>query len=692
MAFTSCTVTVNNIASLSDLPNTTDGLTSTQLKQKFDQTGTDLKTYINSTLLSELAATTGGSSASENIGGRSISAKSVIAGISAGTLYSQLNSLHTQLNSFVSGTGFIPTTGGTFTGAVEFPTGSVSIASINAGDVDTGIYFPTSGTFAVTNNGAETFRATSNNRVLIGGTTSFTTKLGTGSVVPNLQFQGTDDTASLLTSRFSADNEAPRMFFAKSRGATVGTHGSVLSGDHIGDISFGASDGDEIVEAARIRVSVDGTPGNLDMPGRISFMTTPDSSQAPTEKMRIANDGTITFNSYTTAGYLKNSAAGVLSSATSVPIGDLSGTGTGVNTFLTTPTSANLASAVTDETGSGALVFGTSPTISGLVSTSGITSTGQIALDTAGTAASPSLSFSTDLDTGIFRGAANQLAFSTNGTEALRINSVQRVLINNTTQFTTYRGATSNVPQFQIAGTSKDTSGMVSSIFSADAIGSRIFFAKSRNATIGSFTIVNNGDSLGEISFGGSHDSQIYEAARIVSEADGAPTNGSSMPGRIIFSTTASGATTVTERLRISSTGLLTSPQTYAQLVTASVRTVLVDSAGQIGNATSSIRHKEQIEDLVVNTEDILKLEAKTFLYKNDVEQNGENAVRSVGFIAEQAKQLGLTYLYNEDEDGIPDYFAYDKFSVYLLQVIKQQQQLIEQLQSRIELLESKVN
>jgi hypothetical protein len=37
--------------------------------------------------------------------------------------------------------------------------------------------------------------------------------------------------------------------------------------------------------------------------------------------------------------------------------------GTGVATFLGTPTSANLAAAVTNETGSGALVFGTSPAI-----------------------------------------------------------------------------------------------------------------------------------------------------------------------------------------------------------------------------------------------------------------------------------------------------------------------------------------
>jgi microcystin-dependent protein len=42
----------------------------------------------------------------------------------------------------------------------------------------------------------------------------------------------------------------------------------------------------------------------------------------------------------------------------------LSSLGTGVATFLGTPSSANLIAAVTDETGTGSLVFGTSPTIS----------------------------------------------------------------------------------------------------------------------------------------------------------------------------------------------------------------------------------------------------------------------------------------------------------------------------------------
>ncbi|CAB4177238.1 hypothetical protein UFOVP999_1, partial [uncultured Caudovirales phage] len=57
-------------------------------------------------------------------------------------------------------------------------------------------------------------------------------------------------------------------------------------------------------------------------------------------------------------------AGSVLTNATGLPISTgVSGLGTGVATFLATPTSANLATAITNETGSGSLVFGTSPTI-----------------------------------------------------------------------------------------------------------------------------------------------------------------------------------------------------------------------------------------------------------------------------------------------------------------------------------------
>lgn len=56
--------------------------------------------------------------------------------------------------------------------------------------------------------------------------------------------------------------------------------------------------------------------------------------------------------------------SGTLTNCTGLPVSTgVSGLGTGVATFLATPSSANLATAVTDETGSGALVFATSPTL-----------------------------------------------------------------------------------------------------------------------------------------------------------------------------------------------------------------------------------------------------------------------------------------------------------------------------------------
>ena len=54
MAITKLTVNVNNIQALSDKPNEIDGLTSAELKARFDKAGSDIKTYINEVLTEEV--------------------------------------------------------------------------------------------------------------------------------------------------------------------------------------------------------------------------------------------------------------------------------------------------------------------------------------------------------------------------------------------------------------------------------------------------------------------------------------------------------------------------------------------------------------------------------------------------------------------------------------------------------------
>lgn len=93
-------------------------------------------------------------------------------------------------------------------------------------------------------------------------------------------------------------------------------------------------------------------------------------------------------------GALGAPASGSLAACTGLPIDagtsgtlpasrggtGLSALGAGVATFLGTPSSANLAAAVTDETGSGALVFGTAPIMSGVSLAAGTASVAPLTL------------------------------------------------------------------------------------------------------------------------------------------------------------------------------------------------------------------------------------------------------------------------------------------------------------------------
>jgi hypothetical protein len=94
--------------------------------------------------------------------------------------------------------------------------------------------------------------------------------------------------------------------------------------------------------------------------GVATFLATPSSAN-----LRAAlTDEVGTGSAYFVGGALGTPASGTLTSCTGLPVSTgVSGLGTGVATFLATPSSANLAAAITDETGTGSLVLATSPTL-----------------------------------------------------------------------------------------------------------------------------------------------------------------------------------------------------------------------------------------------------------------------------------------------------------------------------------------
>ena len=81
------------------------------------------------------------------------------------------------------------------------------------------------------------------------------------------------------------------IIFAKSRGSSAGSYTIVSDGDDLGQLVFKGADGNSWAAAASIIGQVDGTPGDGDMPGRLTFHTTPDWSETATERMRIDSSG-----------------------------------------------------------------------------------------------------------------------------------------------------------------------------------------------------------------------------------------------------------------------------------------------------------------------------------------------------------------------------------------------------------------
>mgnify|MGYP003133464293 CR=1 FL=1 len=158
--------------------------------------------------------------------------------------------------------------------------------------------------------------------------------------------------------------------------------------------------------------------------------------------------------------------------------------------------------------------------------------------------------------------------------ERMRIDSEGRLLIGQTSALSSYAPNS----KFQLSAIDGTASFSITR-WSNNGSSPYINLGKSRGG-IGSYTIVQDGDRLGQINFTGADGSDLQNhSASIAAYVDGTP-GSNDMPGRLIFATASDGGTAETERLRITSGGVLLTNQCPVLETTAGAINITGGTAG----------------------------------------------------------------------------------------------------------------
>ena len=387
-----------------------------------------------------------------------------------------------------------------------------------------------------------------NGRLVVGNTAPVSTLDGTNSLLtPGFQLSSGGAAGATQSIQYYASTAsgASTLSFDKSRGS-LGTQTAVNSGDTLGSIVWNASDGTSFVQAARIQASVDGTPGLNDMPGRLVFSTTADGASSPTERMRIDSEGRIgiatsavTGNRINIGGNTAPNNSGSVTGLNNVPTiqSDITGTYTAFRSSYGTQAASFTVSSVYH--------------FRALQGTLGATSavTSQYGFEAANslTGATNNYGFYGNIADGTGR-----WNFYANGTAPNYF--AGHVRLNNATSMPI--GLAYN---FQNVGKSSNE-GVALGMFTNDTASMQIRFGKSRSADPATRTIVQSGDELGLIGFYGDDGvDMVNRAAAIAAYVDGAP-GSNDMPGRLVFFTTPDGSSSIQERMRITSAGVVNIP------------------------------------------------------------------------------------------------------------------------------------
>lgn len=527
-------------------------------------------------------------------------------------------------------------------------------------------------------NGSERIRLDSSGRLLVGTTSANDSSAQSNIIVESNSSGGTSYGGLMLR-----------------RGST-----SISSGTSLGRTFFADQSGNV---GARISGLGDGTWASNDYPGAITFDTTADGASSPTERMRIDSSGVIKHTGLTGAGGANKVARYVVPSHNTneedVMVFQVENEssfnqitfGGGTSSYnAATQILFRTASAVDTVTGSERMRIDSSGNV-GIGKSSNLFYRLTFQEGSGDASRIGWVSTSGNRKASIDCGNTAAIVFNT-GTgddERMRIDSSGRLLIGTT------NGSITQAVPLQVEGTSFVTSGASLRRNSNDAGAPALRLCKSRGTSTGSYSIVSNGDAIGLVQFCAADGNSDKTGAEIRAEIDGTPgTN--DMPGRLMFSTTADGASSPTERMRIRSSGLVSIPGVYS-FTTAASANVIVQSAGQLSRATSSAKYKTSIETLEDSYADSI-LECRPVWYRSTSELDNPN-YGWWGFIAEEVAEIDPRLVFwkttevTYDENGSavespcdpePEGVAYDRFVPHLLNLIKRQKEQIETLEQRL--------
>jgi len=317
------------------------------------------------------------------------------------------------------------------------------------------------------------------------------------------------------------------------------------------------------------------------------------------------------------------------------------------------------------------------------------------------------------------RSYGDPIVFYGNSSEYGRWDTSGRLLVGTSSARSNFLNTSVSDAKTQIEGTDRNTSSLsLTSNNTGSGNPAILYINKSKGSSIGSNTILSSGDELGGVYFQGNDGSEFVVAAAIDAVVDGTP-GANDMPGRLVFSTTADGASSSTERMRIDNLGRIftynantgnnsltvasaagagTAVANFigaygATAVNTGTSSFIVWTNGNVQNtnnsygAISDIKLKENIVDANSQWDDLKALQVRNYNFKESQTHT------QIGLIAQEVELVSpglVSESPDRDEEG-NDLGTVTKsvnYSVLYMKAVKALQEAME----RIEVLEAKVN